>query len=180
MESATSPHKSDDAVVATAAAAAATGDSVELTKHDSPQQETHHVTTTATAHPPDLARQRSRTGSNATHDSRRLLVTDAPPFWTSPTRPGRSISVVSYSSLNRPSAILLEDHSSEQNEQTQSCWAQSVRVDDYVIVSGRTGVGAYVVWHCTVGTLQGGDFTIRKRYPRLKSLPPMLFCRTNL
>lgn len=48
--------------------------------------------------------------------------------------------------------------------QAQSCWAESASVDEYVVVSGVTGVGAYVVWHCTVKTLKGGDLEIRKRY----------------
>ena len=135
-----------------------------LSLPDEASSETHHVATTTTTtidHRPNTTRQRSRTGSNAS----RLLVTDAPPFWTTtPPRPTRSFSALSHGSLHRPAAILLEDHSSEHNEHTQSCWARSVRVDDYVVVSGRTGVGAYVVWHCTVGTLEGGNFILRKRY----------------
>lgn len=90
-------------------------------------------------------------------------VTVAPPYWTSTH--SRSASTVSYQSLNdvRPAAILLEDHSEESCQQTRSCWAQSVSIDEYVIVSGPTGVGAYVVWACTVSTLKGGDLSLRKR-----------------
>lgn len=79
---------------------------------------------------------------------------------------------MSYHSLlqDRPAAILLEDHSEEHNQQTQSCWARSVSIDDYIIVSGPTGIGAYVVWHLTVSTLKGGDLEIRKRYSEFDQL----------
>ena len=93
-------------------------------------------------------------------------VTDAPPFWSSnAARHSRSISTVSYHSLNqtRPAAIVLEDHSDDRDLQAQSCWARAVSIDEYVVVSGPTGIGAYVVWHCTVSTLKGGDLSIRKR-----------------
>lgn len=96
-------------------------------------------------------------------------VIDAPPFWT---RHGRSVSTVSYHSMkqHRPTPILLEDHSEEYHEQTQACWARTVSVDEYVVVSGATGIGAYVVWHCTVSTLKGGDLSIRKRYSEFDQL----------
>lgn len=90
-------------------------------------------------------------------------LTDAPPYWTSgPTRHSRSTS---YHSLDqtRPAAIVLEDNTDDQHDHAQSCWAQSVSIDEYVVVSGPTGIGAYVVWHCTVTTLKGGDLCIRKR-----------------
>lgn len=86
---------------------------------------------------------------------------DAPVFWS--TRHARSSS---YHSVNHtgPGPIQLEDHSEDQHEQSQGCWARSVTVDDYTVVSGASGIGAYVVWHCTVRTLKGGDMNIRKRY----------------
>ena len=89
--------------------------------------------------------------------------TDASPlFWS--TRHSRSTSYHSISHLS-PGTIQLEDHSEEQHEQSQGCWARSVIVDDYTVVSGTTGnLGAYVVWHLTVSTLKGGDMSIRKRY----------------
>lgn len=95
--------------------------------------------------------------------------TDAPPFWT---RHDRSISAVSYQSVleARPAPIQLEDHSEEQHELSQGCWAQSVTVDDYTIISGPTGIGAYVVWLCTVSTLKGGRMTINKRYSEFDKL----------
>ncbi|KAK4550310.1 hypothetical protein LTR36_003277 [Oleoguttula mirabilis] len=96
-------------------------------------------------------------------------VTDAPPFWS---RHGRSVSTVSYHSITQTNRrpILLEDHSEEDHTSTQSCWAQSVTIDDYVILTGPTGIGAYIVWHCTVRTLNGGDLEIRKRYSEFDQL----------
>lgn len=93
-------------------------------------------------------------------------VPDVPPFWVNgPPRHQRTVSSVSYHSLNeaRPAAISLEDHSADSNDLTQSCWARSASIDEYVVVSGPTGIGAYVVWHCTVQTLKGGDLQFRKR-----------------
>lgn len=96
-------------------------------------------------------------------------VTDAPPFWS---RHGRTVSTVSYHSIinQRHTPILLEDHSEESHEATQSCWAKSVTIDDYSVISGPSGIGAYVVWHCTVSTLKGGDLAIRKRYSEFDQL----------
>jgi hypothetical protein len=86
---------------------------------------------------------------------------DAPAFWS--TRHGRTASYHSIAHLG-PRPIQLEDHSEEQHEQSQGCWARSVTVDDYTVVSGTSGIGAYVVWHLTVSTLKGGNMSVRKRY----------------
>lgn len=90
-----------------------------------------------------------------------------PPYWsstttTTTTRHARSSSYHSLAHAGGP--IQLEDHSEDQHEQSQGCWARSATVDDYTVVSGSSGIGAYVVWHCTVRTLKGGDMNIRKRY----------------
>jgi hypothetical protein len=92
-------------------------------------------------------------------------VSDAPPFWST-SRHRRTSSWASHHSVNqiRPAAIILEDHSKDDDEQALSCWAQSVTIDDYSVVSGPSGIGAYVVWHLTVGTLEGGDMPLNKRY----------------
>lgn len=86
----------------------------------------------------------------------------SPPYWYGH---GRTVSNASYQSIghSRPIPITLEDHSEEGNELSEGCWAKSATIDEYVLVSGPTGIGAYVVWHCTVETLKGGDMTIRKR-----------------
>ena len=87
--------------------------------------------------------------------------TEAPAFWS--TRHSRTASYHSISHLG-PGTIQLEDHSEEQHEQSQGCWARSVTVDDYTVVSGTSGIGAFVVWGLTVSTLKGGNMSIRKRY----------------
>ena len=96
----------------------------------------------------------------STHADRQ---TGAPLFWSTCNAHSRSTSYHSISHLG-PGTIQLEDHSEEQHEQTQGCWARSVTVDDYTVVSGSSGLGAYVVWSLTVSTLKGGDISIRKRY----------------
>ena len=98
----------------------------------------------------------------------RSSTTDAPPFWS---RHDRTVSTVSYHSMtDTRNPILLEDRSQESHEATQFCWAKSVTIDDYTILTGPTGIGAYVVWHCTVGTLKGGDLELRKRYSEFDQL----------
>lgn len=91
-------------------------------------------------------------------------VTDAPPFWST-NRHRRTASSASILTIDqaRPAAITLEDHSKDDDEQALSCWAQSVTIDDYSVVSGNGSIGAYVVWHLTVSTLYGGDMPLNKR-----------------
>jgi hypothetical protein len=95
--------------------------------------------------------------------------TEAPAFWS--TRHTRTTSYSSISHLG-PGTIQLEDHSEEQHEHSQGCWARSVTVDDYTVVSGTSGIGAYVDWSVTVRTLKGGDMSIRKRYVLGSCYPP--------
>ncbi|KAF2013340.1 Phox-like protein, partial [Aaosphaeria arxii CBS 175.79] len=67
--------------------------------------------------------------------------------------------------------ILLEDHTDSGSEQCKALWAKHVTIDDYVIVSGTApGLGAYVVFHCTVETLHGGPMKIIKRYSEFDEL----------
>ena len=69
-----------------------------------------------------------------------------PPYW----RHQRANSLRSL----RLAPITLEDHTEEPSDRSGSLWAKAVTIDDYVIVStGRTGVGTYVVYNCTVETL---------------------------
>ncbi|GAB7332557.1 hypothetical protein MBLNU13_g04337t2 [Cladosporium sp. NU13] len=100
----------------------------------------------------------------STHADRQ---TEPPAFWN--TRHSRTASYHSISHLG-PGTIQLVDHSEEQHEQSQGCWARSVTVDDYTVVSGSSGLGAYVVWSLTVSTLKGGDMSIRKRYSEFDHL----------
>lgn len=77
-----------------------------------------------------------------------------PPYWKSHERTASSLSCNSVSAEGRPSPIHLEDHTAEGSEQCRVLWAKHVTIDDYVIVSGTApGLGSYVVWNCTVETL---------------------------
>jgi hypothetical protein len=61
-------------------------------------------------------------------------------------------------------AITLEDHTEDpDSDSSRGLWAKSVTIDDHVLVEGKTGVGAYVVWNCKVQTLEGGQMMIRMR-----------------
>lgn len=109
-----------------------------------------------------------------------------PPYWSHYRDASRS----SQASLDQSGAIILEDHTEDPNSDTsRGLWAKSVTVDDYVIVQGKSsvGAGAYVVWNCKIQTLevcgsashpyicpplavifltmsQGGSMVIRMRY----------------
>lgn len=105
-----------------------------------------------------------------------------PPYWQSRKR-ATSVASHASSEVDRPDPIRLEDHTVENSDQSRALWARSVSIDEYVIVSGNVpGMGDYVVWNCTVQTLnvrlvggvvahprllmsrQGGPMKIRKRY----------------
>ena len=89
--------------------------------------------------------------------------TFSPPYWKYHDRTKSSTSEASLTYL-RPPPIQLEDHSDEDHEVGRACWARHVSIDDYVVVGGGGAVaGTYVVWNCTVETLKGAPFTIRKR-----------------
>ncbi|KAI9040160.1 uncharacterized protein KD926_008483 [Aspergillus affinis] len=97
-----------------------------------------------------------------------------PPYWTH----SRNASRASQASLDRFPAITLEDHTEDPNSETsRGLWARSVSVNDHVVVQGKTGIGSYVVWNCTIQTLeivnlhwQGGPITIRMRYSEFDDL----------
>lgn len=102
--------------------------------------------------PPPLSRDDHEGGKLTTpRPERNSLV---PPYWQGHQR---SVSTQSFTSIengSRPRPILLEDHTDEGTEQCKALWAKHVTIDDYVIVSGTApGLGAYVVWNCTVETL---------------------------
>lgn len=121
-----------------------------------------------------------------------------PPYW----RHQRALSRASLASsvdTHRSSkpAITLEDHTADPNATTtRGLWARSVTIDDHVVVSGKTGIGAYVVWMCNVQTLdvrlphhpkpssykiallmnmlQGGPMMIPMRYSEFDELRSLL------
>ena len=86
-----------------------------------------------------------------------------PPYWK---RHERNVSRLSSYTTDdgRPTPISLEDHTAKSSEQCRVLWAKAVTVDDYVVISGTApGLGAYVVWNCTVETL---DVSYREPHPR--------------
>lgn len=75
-----------------------------------------------------------------------------PPYWRKHERNVSRLS--SYSDNGHPTPIGLEDHTDEDSEHCKVLWAKGVTIDDHVVVSGTApGLGAYVVWNCTVETL---------------------------
>lgn len=84
-----------------------------------------------------------------------------PPFWNRDQRTAedrnsnnKNGAASAETIVVRPPPIQLEDHTDETSEQCKALWAKGVTIDDYVVVSGTApGVGSYVVWNCTVETL---------------------------
>lgn len=65
-------------------------------------------------------------------------------------------------SVEQPLGITLEDHTEDPNSETsRGLWAQSVSVEDYAVVHGKSGVGDYVVWHCRIQTLDVRNLPFR-------------------
>lgn len=99
-----------------------------------------------------------------------------PPYWRHQralSRASLASSVDTYRS-SKP-AITLEDHTTDPNATTtRGLWARSVTIDDHVVVSGKTGIGAYVVWLCNVQTLDGGPMMIPMRYSEFDELRSLL------
>lgn len=78
--------------------------------------------------------------------------TATPPYW----RHSRNISHASHTSLDRSSGLItLEDHSEDPScDTSKGLWAKNVTIDDYAVVKGQSGIGAYVVWICNIQTLE--------------------------
>ena len=91
-----------------------------------------------------------------------------PPYWQRHERNASYLST--YSADNgRPTPIGLEDHTDEGSDQCKVLWAKGVTIDDYVVVGGTApGLGSYVVWNCTVETL---DVSLPSRIERCASMP---------
>ncbi|KAK6516516.1 PX domain-containing protein ypt35 [Arthrobotrys conoides] len=71
----------------------------------------------------------------------------------------------------QPAPIDLVDHTIDPSERSSAAFARSVVVGDYTIISGSPlRAGAYVVWNCTVETLEGQKFTVIKRYSEFDAL----------
>ncbi|KAF3926365.1 hypothetical protein AA313_de0202817 [Arthrobotrys entomopaga] len=121
----------------------------------------------------------SPTGVNRSHSFRGLLPSSTP---SSPTSGPRRASLPFQRNRNRtasgasmvslqPSPINLIDHTVEPSERSSAAFARSVIVGDYTIISGSPlRAGAYVVWNCTVETLEGQKFKVIKRYSEFDTL----------
>lgn len=93
----------------------------------------------------------TKSSASSASTTSRPLSAVVPPYWC---RHERNISHVSQSSLSGAAHITLEDHTADPNSETsRGLWASSVAIDDHVVVRGMTGVGSYVVWNCTIQTL---------------------------
>jgi hypothetical protein len=100
----------------------------------------------------DAPARREAATATATTTARPERSSVVPPYWHHHQRTGSHLSA---RSLDAATPIRLEDHTDEGSEQCKALWAKHVTIDDYVVVgSGTTpALGAYVVWHITVDTL---------------------------
>ncbi|PGH15472.1 hypothetical protein AJ79_02449 [Helicocarpus griseus UAMH5409] len=123
--------------------------------------------------PPPLAH---RPESEPPPSSTPATTSVIPPYW----RHYRNASQASQTSLDaatvsgsgpRRSLIRLEDHTEDPaNEGSKGLWARSVTIDDYTVVKGRSGIGAYVVWIVRIQTLEGPEVVVRMRYSEFDDL----------
>jgi hypothetical protein len=103
-----------------------------------------------TLNPDDARNGPPQSSASSTSTTSRPISGVVPPYWR---RHERNVSRASQSSL-RGAAITLEDHTADPDSETsRGLWASSVTIDDHVVVRGMTGVGSYVVWNCTIQTL---------------------------
>jgi hypothetical protein len=127
------------------------------------------TTTTATPAGDITIFDRAAASSNTLDDAPPHLI---PPYfnasWLERTNSSTTTTTTITPGLGN---IDLVDQSNEDHESGRACWASSVSVDDFVVVSGPTGLGAYVVWHCNIETFKGGTITLRKRF--VKSVLPL-------
>ena len=88
----------------------------------------------------------------------------SPPYWHD-NHSDQSIDT-------RSPQITLEDHTDALSPSNSALWARAVIIDDYTVVRGSLSpaVGAYVVWHVNVLTLDGGPMAIQKRYSEFDDL----------
>lgn len=121
-------------------------DNARASTNENPHNHNHSDTQdepTSTAHTP--------VDSAASSIKSRPASSVVPPFWQ---RHERVVSRASLSSLAPGTIIRLEDHTADPDSETsRGLWARSVVIEDFVVVRGKSGVGSYVVWNCTIQTL---------------------------
>jgi hypothetical protein len=104
--------------------------------------------------PTSLVAESSTSTSTSTRTKDRPISGVVPPYWRHQRNFSRaSLTSVDTGRSSKP-AITLEDHTEDPNSETsRGLWAKSVTIAEHVVVSGMTGVGAYVVWICKIQTL---------------------------
>ncbi|KAL4738977.1 Phox homologous domain-containing protein [Aspergillus similis] len=119
------------------------------------------------ASPSSASSSHSQSESPSLAPKERPVSGIVPPYWSH----HRNASRASQISADGGPAITLEDHTEDPNSETsRGLWAKSVTIDDHVVVQGKSGVGAYVVWNCKIRTLEGGLITVRMRYSEFDDL----------
>lgn len=122
--------------------------------------------------PPQATPQQQQQSQHAEPEPQAAI---SPPFWNPHAR---TLSSASYHSLDDraaagPHPISLEDHTTDTaaHPPSESCWAQSVTIDSYTILTGPTGIGAYVVWSCSISVLPQTNTTSSTTNHRSSSNP---------
>lgn len=117
----------------------------------SPIPDTNHLVSTSDSN--DIHNGTVPSASHGVSSRTRAVSGVIPPYWHHSRNSSRH-SQISQTSLDRFPAITLEDHTEDPySETSRGLWAKSVTIDDYAVVQGKTGIGAYVVWNCKVQTL---------------------------
>ncbi|KAK2741888.1 PX domain-containing protein ypt35 [Myotisia sp. PD_48] len=121
------------------------------------------LSTTGGGNNPDSNDNKTKTSSAPSH----LTTSITPPYWHR-----RDASRVSDRSADGSrNLITLEDREEDPTcEMGRGLWAKSVTIDDYVVVKGQTGIGAYSVWICNIQTLEGASMVVRMRYSEFVEL----------
>jgi hypothetical protein len=111
-----------------------------------------HDTLPATSHSTPSTTSSPASSQSPNHSPKQRPVSGiVPPYWSHQ----RNASRASQISVDGGPAITLEDHTEDPNcETSRGLWAKSVTIDDHVVVEGKTGIGAYVVWNCRIQTLE--------------------------
>ena len=104
----------------------------------------------------------------------------SPPYWQTRLRSDSTLSSNPATSQKRRSGtIRLEDHDEESAEQYRAVWAKSVSIDDFSVVGAGVGpaIGSYVVWNCTVETLNVSAYAVTEPIVKLDVLHKKNFGR---
>lgn len=53
--------------------------------------------------------------------------------------------------------IALEDHEEHHEDEVSALWARAVIINDWTVIGGGAIGGSYVVWNCTIQTLDASQ-----------------------